>query len=125
MKKIIILAGALILAVGATSFGRDFSHNGMMSRTGYHHNSQHYTEGWGGHSGHSGHNCGGRSYTQNKDVERNRIIISEKRVELRKEMLKDNPDWTKIEKLNQDIAIKNAENRSIVMRERANYNNNY
>ena len=123
MKRIIILAGALILAVGVTSFGRDFSHNGMMSRIGYHHNSQHHTEGWGGHSGHSGHNCGGRSYTQNKDVERNRIIISEKRVELRKEMLKDNPDWTKIDKLNQDIAIKNAENKSIVMRERANYNN--
>ena len=122
MKRIIILAGAIILAVGATSFGRDLSNNGMMSDTGYHHNSQHHADGQGGHLG---HNCGGRNYTQNKDVERNRIIISEKRVELRKEMLKDNPDWTKIDKLNQEIALKNAENRSIIMRERANSNNNY
>ena len=47
-----------------------------------------------------------------------RILIEEKRLEVRKELLNEKPDWNKIEKLNIEIATQEAKNRTCTMRER-------
>lgn len=43
-----------------------------------------------------------------KEFHEMRIFIKEKKLEIEKEMLKDNPDWHKIEKLNAEIENKKS-----------------
>ena len=58
------------------------------------------------------------NYRVNPELERARILIEEKRLEVRKELLNEKPDWNKIEKLNIEIATQEAKNRTCTMRER-------
>ena len=40
-----------------------------------------------------------REFRVNPEVEKTRIEFAEKRLEIRKELLKDTPDWAKIQKI--------------------------
>lgn len=123
MKRIIILAGAITLLAGTTLFGAMGNNENVQNTKKYVAHSG-YTKHGGRHHNNCCYNNGNErgNYVVNKDLEANRIAIAEKKLELRKEMLKDNPDWNRVEKLNQDIASKRAENQTIRMRERATNN---
>ena len=60
----------------------------------------------------------GRYQVQDKKFEANQLDIAEKRIALRREMLKDTPDWNKVEQLNKEIGAIRAENRTIMMKEK-------
>ncbi|WP_294703808.1 hypothetical protein [uncultured Fusobacterium sp.] len=125
MKRIIILAGAITLLAGTTLFAKNMDNTGVgQNQRNYVAYSQHHT----GHGRHYNSCCDfdgvRRNNINSKEIEMNRIAIAEKRVELRKEMLKDSPDWNKVEKLNQEIASKRASNHTMMMRERALNQNN-
>lgn len=59
-----------------------------------------------------------RNRRTNPELERAKIMIEEKKLEIRKELLNDKPNWNKIEKLNIEIATQEAKNRTTNMRER-------
>lgn len=54
---------------------------------------------------------------RNPEMEKVRIMIDEKRLEIRKELLNNKPDWNKIEKLNVEIATQEAKLKTCRMRE--------
>lgn len=56
--------------------------------------------------------------------EKERILIEEKKLEIRKELLNEKPDWNKIEKLNIEVATQEAKHRTARMKEKfeANFN---
>lgn len=118
MKKIIILAGAITLLAGTTLFGAVGNNENVQNTKRYVAHSRYIGHG-GRHHNNCCYNNGNvrENYVVNKELEANRIAIAEKKLELRKEMLKDNPDWNRVEKLNQDIASKRATNQTIRMRE--------
>lgn len=58
-----------------------------------------------------------KSIQRDPENEKIRIIIDEKKLEVRKELLKENPDWDKIEKLNVEIATQGAILKTCRMRE--------
>ena len=89
MKKFTII-GIMIFALGATAFARGHQNwNGDMGR-GYHHSGSSYCG--------SGANQNG--FKRSPEMERSRLVMDEKRLEIRKELIKDKPDWNKVEKLN-------------------------
>ncbi|MGL4567623.1 MAG: hypothetical protein ACRCU6_03720 [Fusobacteriaceae bacterium] len=45
-------------------------------------------------------------------IEKNKIAIQEKRLEVKKSLLDKNPDWKKIEKLNLESAVLHSKNRT-------------
>lgn len=53
---------------------------------------------------------------QRTAVEKNRIAIQEKRLEVRKALLEKSPDWKKIEKLNQESATIMAKSKTEMMK---------
>ncbi|WP_293961961.1 hypothetical protein [uncultured Fusobacterium sp.] len=113
MKKMALI-GMMLLVVGATSFAR-----------GHHHNNncnyapcgapQHY-------------NCvvdqnrpkvaPKTQKRRNPEAERVRLVIDEKRLEIRKELIKETPDWKKIERINTEIATEQAKERTVNMKSR-------
>lgn len=113
MKKMALI-GMMLLVVGATSFAR-----------GHHHNNncnyapcgapQHY-------------NCvvdqnrpkvaPKTQKRRNPEAERTRLVIDEKRLEIRKELIKEAPDWKKIERINTEIATEQAKERTVNMKSR-------
>lgn len=113
MKKMALI-GMMLFVVGATSFAR-----------GHHHNNncnyapcgapQHY-------------NCvvdqnrpkvaPKTQKRRNPEAERVRLVIDEKRLEIRKELIKETPDWKKIERINSEIATEQAKERTANMRSR-------
>ena len=50
--------------------------------------------------------------------------IDEKKLEIRKELVKDKPDWNRVEKLNTEIANEHGRMRTSVMKSRVEYNQN-
>ncbi|MCP1226111.1 hypothetical protein [Sebaldella sp. S0638] len=112
MKKVFMI-GALVLSIGGFAAARGMGYGGGM---GY---------GNGHHGG-----CGGGGYhyqmmANNPDMQKSWITIEEKRLDVRKEMIKTSPDWKKIEKLNTDIATEQAKMRTAMekyMRENPNAN---
>ena len=108
------LIGMMLFVVGATSFAR-----------GHHHNNncnyapcgapQHY-------------NCvvdqnrpkvaPKTQKRRNPEAERVRLVIDEKRLEIRKELIKETPDWKKIERINTEIATEQAKERTVNMKSR-------
>lgn len=120
MKRIIILAGAITMMIGASAFAQNMENTGVNKNSKTYAVHSNHSMGRGKH--HSRHCCENGSRFQNKEMEANRIAIMEKKVELRKEMLKDTPDWNKVEKINKDIATKRAENHTMMMKERMNTN---
>lgn len=113
MKKMALI-GMMLFVVGATSFAR-----------GHHHNNncnyapcgapQHY-------------NCvvdqnrpkvaPKTQKRRNPEAERTRLVIDEKRLEIRKELIKETPDWKKIERINTEIATEQAKERTVNMKSR-------
>ena len=71
-----------------------------------------------GATGIAGQNPGGyRPDKQKRNIQRQaptpemqqqRIAMEEKRLDIKKELIKDKPDWNKVEKLNKEIALQQA-----------------
>ena len=95
MKKFLI--GSLMVVVGITAFGRGYHHRDF----GRHHQQCEYYR-----------TSEKREFRVNPEVEKTRVEFDEKRLDIRKELLKDTPDWTKVQKLNEEIALKKAEFRT-------------
>ena len=113
MKKFTII-GIMIFTLGATAFARGHQNwNGDMGR-GYHHSGSSYCG--------SGANQNG--FKRSPEMERSRLVMDEKRLEIRKELIKDKPDWNKVEKLNTEIANEPGRMRRSAMRTRVEYNQN-
>ena len=55
---------------------------------------------------------------RNPEAERTRLVIDEKRLEIRKELIKETPDWKKIERINTEIATEQAKERTVNMKSR-------
>ena len=109
MKKVLTI-GALVLTIGGFAAARGMGYGGRM--------------GYGGMHG----GCGGGYHYQmmanNPDMQKSWIAIEEKRLDIKKEMIKASPDWKKIEKLNTDIATEQAKMRTAMekyMRENPNF----
>lgn len=45
----------------------------------------------------------------NPENEKMRILVAEKKLEIRKELLNEKPDWNKIERINTEIAVKKSQ----------------
>lgn len=119
MKKLTMLVGAITLLAGTTLFAVNTNEPVVNKNINEKFNYSMNMEGRGRHHFPRGYcNDGRMGYIQNKEIERNRIDIMEKRLELRKELIKDRPDWKKVERLNQEIALKRANNHTIMMKER-------
>lgn len=119
MKKLTMLVGAITLLAGTTLFAANTNEPVVNKNINEKFNYSMNMEGRGRHHFPKGCcNDGRMGYIQNKEIERNRIDIMEKRLELRKELIKDRPDWKKVERLNQEIALKRANNHTIMMKER-------
>ncbi len=94
MKKVLVI-GSLLLTLGAVSFSRGGGgngHGGGCGNGGYHHDMM----------------------ISNPAVQNSQIIIDEKRLEVRKELLKTTPDWKKIEKLNTEIGTEQGKIRTLM-----------
>lgn len=119
MKKLTMLVGAITLLAGTTLFAANTNEPVVNKNINEKFNYSMNMEGRGRHHFPTGYcNDGRMGYIQNKEIERNRIDIMEKRLELRKELIKDRPDWKKVERLNQEIALKRANNQTIMMKEK-------
>lgn len=119
MKKLTMLVGAITLLAGTTLFAANTNEPVVNKNINEKFNYSMNMEGRGRHHFPKGCcNDGRMGYIQNKEIERNRIDIMEKRLELRKELIKDRPDWKKVERLNQEIALKRANNQTKMMKER-------
>lgn len=90
----------MMTLIGSMAFSKD-----IYRRGDYHHNRGGY--------------CHENNYRNSgyKDSE-SRILIDEKRIEIRKELLKDNPDWIKIERLKIEMATDSAKLSTERMKER-------
>jgi len=100
MKKIIMLGFFTIMTginiYGRCGYGYRYGHN--------YYNSNYYNEKC--YSEEEYHES--RYFQDNKELEKLRIFFEEKRLEIQKEMIKDNPDWEKIEKLNIELETEKA-----------------
>lgn len=98
MKKI-LLTGALILSIGTIGLARGM-HNGMGNGHG---------RGGCGSYGGGYHN---QMIDNNPELQKSWITIQEKNLEIKKELIKNSPDWKKVEKLNSEIASEQAKIRT-------------
>lgn len=113
MKKMALI-GMMLFVVGATSFARGHHHNN---------NCNYAPCGAPQH-----HNCvvdqnrpkvaPKTQKRRNPEAERVRLVIDEKRLEIRKELIKEAPDWKKIERINTEIATEQAKERTVNMKSR-------
>ena len=92
MKRFII-GSLMALTIGTSAFARIHHYEGYRNEAGRGHHHHYRRE-----------NC-----RINPDNERMRILMAEKRLEIRKELLNEEPDWNKIEKLNTEIAVKKSQ----------------
>lgn len=102
MKKLTIV-GMMIFAIGATAFARgyqDWDNNG-----GRHHRA---------------YECG-QGMRRSPEMERTRLVIDEKRLEIRKELVKETPDWKKVDRLNNEIAVEQGRARTTMMKTHHEY----
>ncbi|MDY3059095.1 MAG: hypothetical protein SOR11_03740 [Fusobacterium sp.] len=109
MKKMTLI-GIMLFVIGATSFARPHHHN--------YNNCDYAPCGASYH-----HNCvvdqnRPRAPRRDPEAERARLVIDEKRLEIRKELIKETPDWKKIERINSEIATEQAKERTANMRSR-------
>lgn len=92
MKRFII-GSLMALTIGTSAFAGIHHYEGYRNEAGRGHHHHYRRE-----------NC-----RINPDNERMRILMAEKRLEIRKELLNEKPDWNKIEKLNTEIAVKKSQ----------------
>lgn len=105
MKKLAVV-GVMLLALGATAFARGHREGGM-------HN-------FGNSSCQSSSNH--MNFKRSPEMEKSSILMEEKRLEIKKELLKDSPDWNKVEKLNTEISTEKGKMRTAEMKARFEYN---
>lgn len=98
MKRFMIVA-AMMTLIGSMAFSKE-----VYRRGEYHHNRGEYC--------HRGNYRNG-GYRDSES----RILVDEKKIEIRKELLKDNPDWAKIEKLKVEMATESAKSSTERMKE--------
>ena len=120
MKKMALI-GMMLLVVGATSFARGHHHNN---------NCNYAPCGAPQH-----HNCvvdqnrpkvaPKTQKRRNPEAERVRLVIDEKRLEIRKELIKETPDWKKIERINAEIATEKEKERKVNMNSRYEARKNF
>ena len=103
MKRLLI-GSLMLLAVGTTAFA-GIHHRREEPREWHRH---HYSKNI-----ERADNCR-RSF----EFRKMEISIDEKRLEIRKELLNDKPDWNKVQKLNDDIALERSKYKTDLMRER-------
>lgn len=109
MKKLMIIATMMTL-VGSMAFSKE------VYRRDYHHNREYCNGDYcRTYNNHRNYNNNNRGYV--KDSE-SRILLDEKKIEIRKELLKDNPDWAKIERLKVEMATDSAKESARQMKER-------
>lgn len=110
MKKLTVI-GAMLLALGATAFA------------GGHKN---WNNSDGGRNFLLNNSCQPPStpmnFKKNPEMEKSSILIEEKRLEIKKELLKDAPDWNKVEKFNTEISTERGKMKTAVMKARFEYN---
>ena len=114
MKKMTLI-GIMLFVIGATSFARPHHHNYNNCDYAPCGAPQHY-------------NCvvdqnrpkvaPKTQKRRNPEAERVRLVIDEKRLEIRKELIKETPDWKKIERINTEIATEQAKERTVNMKSR-------
>ena len=109
MKKLAVV-GVMVLALGATAFA--IGHRNWNGSEGMHN--------FGNTSCQSSSNH--MNFKRSPEMEKSSILIGEKKLEIRKEMLKDSPDWNKIEKLNTEISTERGKMRTAGMKARFEYN---
>lgn len=119
MKKIILFVGITTLLVGTSAFARSMGNMGRGTGTYYQNCSVAYGRNY--NNSNKNFTYGKNNLIKDKKLEENRVFIAERKVEIRKEMLKDTPDWNKIDRLNQEIAVKRTENQKYNL-ENGNYN---
>lgn len=103
MKKILI-SGLMVFLVGSSVFAR--TPQRMEGRAVHRQHCDYY---------YSNEN---KNYPVSQEVEKIKVAFAEKRLEIRKELLKDVPDWEKIKKLNEELALRRAELRTENMKKR-------
>lgn len=108
MKKKLIMLGIFMFALGANVYARHgdgTGPHGGNARYAYC-NGQGYNRG-GAYGRHSRHN-----YLSTVESEKLAVLMEEKSLEIRKELLKETPDWGKIEKLNIEMQTEQAKVRT-------------
>lgn len=122
MKKMTLI-GIMLFVIGATSFARPHHHNYnncdyAPCGASYHHNcvvDQNRPRAPRRDSQFAGPRGAVR---RDPEAERARLVIDEKRLEIRKELIKETPDWKKVERLNSEIATEQRRVRTANMKSR-------
>lgn len=116
MKKLIII-GTLILSAGAFANGHwnDNSNNNNQC-VGWNNGSRCYTQ-----NNRDNWNRGNKKHfrlttEQKKEISKVKIALEEKKLELKKLMLENNVDWTKVQKLNQEMGNISAKLKTDMMK---------
>lgn len=119
MNKKIMMLGIFMLALGVNVYARhgygsgSYGSNGRYTYCngqGYNRDEHFSGRGYGMHSTHN--------FWSTSEGEKIAIFIEEKNLEIRKELLKDAPDWEKIEKMNIEIASEKAKAKTKYMQSR-------
>lgn len=124
MKKKILLGTILTLIIGTQAFARGRGHGGEH-RGRFHNSNPAITCGAIANSTfqNDGEERFGNGFRRshminNPEFEKLSIAMDEKRLEIRKEIIKDTPDWSKIEKLNTDMATERAKFKTQMIKRR-------
>lgn len=122
MKKMTLI-GIMLFVIGATSFARPHHHNYnncdyAPCGASYHHNC--VVDQNRPRAPRRDPQLGGPKEIVRRDpeAERARLVIDEKRLEIRKELIKETPDWKKVERLNSEIATEQGRVRTANMKSR-------
>ena len=86
MNKRIFSIGILALSLGMAGMANPNPNNGRPDRHGKNYQKQAMTP----------------------EMQQKRLAIEEKELAIKKEMIKDKPNWTQVEKLNREIALEKA-----------------
>lgn len=109
MKKLTVL-GVMLFALGTTTLAKGHHHNNVCN---YHSNCPAVCVA---------NNQNTRTVKKARrvtpEMEKSRLIIDEKNLEIRKELIKDTPDWKKIERLNNEIATEQSRRKTANMKSR-------
>lgn len=100
MKKINTFAGIIALSLGLSAFSYS---NTDMNRPSKH---------------------GHKRIEMTPEMKQKRIVQEEKEIAIKKELIKDNPNWTQIEKLNKEIANDRAIMKTARMKQMKENSNN-
>ncbi|SJZ52842.1 protein refolding chaperone Spy/CpxP family [Cetobacterium ceti] len=116
MKKLLLI-GTLILSVGAFAAGQGNNVDGNNNRGRYYHNHNSNCTMMGEKSYKRGNKRHlNLTEAQRKEISKVKIALEEKKLELKKLMLESNVDWSKVEKLNQEMGNISAKLKTDMMK---------